>query len=94
MQPTEQQVERSLAALLRGAETAPAEPRIDEGLLGAAPMVAVEVPVGLAEALDGAPDVRADRLAAARRRLAQGEAPSDEELAGRMVGRIVCDRLR
>ena len=85
MQPTEKQVERSLAALRQAA----APPAAEDG--GTA---VIEVPDGLVEALHQAPDVRSDRLDAVRQRLAQGEAPSDEELAGRMVGRIVCDRLR
>ena len=84
MQPTDLQVQRSLDAL-RSAEVDGAADTASSG---------VEVPDGLLEAVAGSPAVRVDRLDEARRRLAQGEAPSDEELAGRMVGRIVCDRLR
>jgi hypothetical protein len=38
--------------------------------------------------------MRDERLARARRRLATGEQPTAEALAQRMVGRLVCDRLR
>lgn len=83
MQPTEVQVERSLAALRAGEATAAAD----------GPTV-TDVPAAVHEVLASAPDVRFERLAEVRRRLDGGLAPTDEELAGRMVGRIVCDRLR
>ena len=40
------------------------------------------------------PAIRDDRMAEARQRLEAGEQPSAEDLAQRMVGRLVCDRLR
>lgn len=84
MQPTEVQVQRSLAALRAG----------DVSSEAAAGTALAEVPAAVHEVLASAPDVRSERLEAARRRLDGGLAPTDEELAGRMVGRIVCDRLR
>ena len=86
MQVTELQVQRSLQALTDHAsdETDPtaSQPRSDG------------VPEGLVERLAEAPAVRDDRLAEARERLETGERPSADDLAGRMVGRLVCDRLR
>ena len=51
-------------------------------------------PAGLVEQLMGSPAIRDDRLAEARQRLEAGEQPTAEDLAQRMVGRLVCDRLR
>lgn len=85
MQVTELQVQRSLQALTDHAsdDTGPtAEPSSGH------------VPDGLVERLAGAPAVRDDRLAEACERLETGEGPSADDLAGRMVGRLVCDRLR
>jgi hypothetical protein len=91
MQPTELQVERSLQALQRA-------PLVDELALvaGGAGLDPVddEVPDGLLDRLLEAPPVRLDRLAEARTRLANGAQPSDDDLARRLVGRLVCDRLR
>lgn len=84
MQPTDLQVERSLAALRLG--------DVDEH--GAGPGAIAEMPPGLVEELAAAPPVRPDRLAEARQRLAVGEQPDADALAARMVGRLVCDRLR
>lgn len=53
-----------------------------------------EVPDGLLEQLEATPPVRPDRLAEARARLAVGDQPDADTLAKRMVGRLVCDRLR
>lgn len=88
MQPTQIQVERSLEALRGGMSrasdqgTSPVERRIDD------------VPAAVFEILDEAPSIRLDRLEQARRRLEAGEQPSADDLARRMVGRLVCDRLR
>lgn len=92
MQPTELQVERSLAALLAEPDRAAGGVRrpTDAGEVALAP----ELPPGLVEVLATMPELRAERLAAARRWVQEGASPSDEDLAGRMVGRIVCDRLR
>jgi hypothetical protein len=85
MQVTELQVQRSLQALTDHAaydDDATAKPS------------AGAVPEGLVERLAEAPAVRDDRLAEARERLETGDGPSADDLAGRMVGRLVCDRLR
>lgn len=84
MQPTDVQVERSLEALRTG----------DVAPVGSGGAVVAEVPDAVHEVLASAPEVRSERLEAARRRLDGGVVPTDEELARRMVGRIVCDRLR
>jgi hypothetical protein len=84
MQPTDLQVERSLAALRLGG--------IDER--GGGPGSSPDMPPGLVEELAATPPVRPDRLAEARQRLEVGEQPDADALAARMVGRLVCDRLR
>lgn len=93
MQPTDVQVERTLAAL----QDAPIQARsgragggIDRAALGD---VLGELPDGLLDGLETGPSLRPDRLAEARGRLATGVAPTDDELANRIVGRLVCDRL-
>ena len=84
MQPTEQQVQRSLAALrATGGEPA---------TRGAA--IYVDVPDGVLDLLLASPPLRLDRMAEAMRRLVGGQQPSDDDLARRLVGRLVCDRLR
>lgn len=88
MQPTEQQVQRSLEALATGA------PTLIEVALDGAGTARHDLPAGLAECLETLPPVRPDRLEEARRRLEDGDQPTDDDLARRMVGRIVCDRLR
>ena len=93
MQVTELQVQRSLQALTGSdpdATAAAAE-------AGAPPSVEddpVACPEGLVEQLMDSPAIRDDRLAEARQRLESGEQPTAEDLAQRMVGRLVCDRLR
>jgi hypothetical protein len=52
------------------------------------------LPAGLLEDLERAIDVRADRLDAARAWLCHVDDLSADELADRIVGRLVCDRLR
>ena len=89
MQPTNEQVERSLAAL-RGAP-----PLADVAAAGVAVHLDESaVPREVDEVLSHMPDVRVDRVAEARRRLESGDTPSAQELADRMLGRLVCDRLR
>ena len=90
MQPTEHQVQRTLAALADDPAPAPT---------GGIPrktleIVLKELPVGLLAELEETPVVRPDRMAEVRGRLEHGEQPSDDELANRIVGRLVCDRLR
>jgi hypothetical protein len=96
MQVTELQVQRSLLAL-----TADGHPRSPIGPADsdaphdlATATSATAVPDGLVERLSGAPAMRGDRLAEARLRLETGDQPTAEALAQRMVGRLVCDRLR
>jgi hypothetical protein len=96
MQVTELQVQRSLLAL-----TADGHPRTPIGPADTdaphelvTPTSVWTVPDGLVERLAGAPAMRGDRLAEARLRLETGDQPSAEALAQRMVGRLVCDRLR
>jgi hypothetical protein len=93
VQPTNTQVERSLAALRLGATATPAAP--------AAALLAerhdgdaADLPDGLLERLERASGVRPERLEEARERMACGDEPSADDLADRMVGRLVCDRLR
>jgi hypothetical protein len=85
MQPTELQVQRSLEALQQ-ADLDTTDTRDGHG--------AGDLPNDVLERLSEQPAVRPDRLAEARQRLADGEQPSAEALAQRMVGRLVCDRLR
>lgn len=95
MQPTNRQVERSLAALL-------ADDGADAALVdGASPDATVapradrrEVPDGVLEAIQALPAVRTDRLDDARSLVDAGSYPDADLLAQKMVGRIVCDRLR
>jgi len=84
MQVTEAQVQRSIEAL-----TADAGPCRSPGDARAG-----DVPAGLVERLTQSSAIRDDRLVEVRRRLARGDQPSAEALAQRMVGRLVCDRLR
>jgi hypothetical protein len=90
MQPTNLQVERTLHAL-RGGAAATGAPGIPRDTLE---IVLRELPAGLLAELGGTPPVRAERLAEARDRMAHGDEPSCDELADRIVGRLVCDRLR
>ena len=84
MQVTELQVQQSLRALTEQPTSGDRQPKPAVG----------ELPAGLVERLAGASAVRDDRLAEARERLETGEQPTADDLAGRMVGRLVCDRLR
>lgn len=83
MQPTEIQVQRSLQALEAGGQSDPVEPYDGEA-----------VPDGLVEFLADSSGMRLERMADARMRLASGTQPTADDLAERMVGRLVCDRLR
>jgi hypothetical protein len=94
MQPTDVQVQRTLAALevdLADHRDTPAAPRITRDTLD---LVLADLPDGLLDGLTGVTPVRADRLAEALDRLEHGEPLSSDELADRIVGRLVCDRLR
>jgi hypothetical protein len=87
MQLTEDQVERTLAALRDGRLS---DGRVDER----DPIVMPCIPPEVVERLAREPAVRRAAVARARRRLESGESPSDAELAGSVIGRLVCDRLR
>jgi hypothetical protein len=96
MQPTRSQVEHSLAALNTD------QPRAEiVGFATSGPSVRTvpadvidTLPAGLLEQLERTIDVRWDRLEGARARLEHGDELSADELADRIVGRLVCDRLR
>ena len=83
MQVTELQVQRSIEALTGQARPSDGCAHDPSGL-----------PAGLVEALSGMPAIRVDRVEEARHHLETDAAPSAEALAQRMVGRLVCDRLR
>ncbi|MCC5953263.1 MAG: hypothetical protein JJU45_14310 [Acidimicrobiia bacterium] len=88
MQPTKTQVTKTLEALRATAGAPPTG-------AAATPLIpAVELPDGVIEQILGSPSLRSERLDEARRRLEAGDHPSDDDLAERMVGRLVCDRLR
>jgi hypothetical protein len=97
MQPTEQQVQRSLEALLLSGVVSRAgngfgDDRAD-GLRGDLCRLD-DVPSEVFLRMREAPALRRDRLEEARLRLARGDTPTAEDLAERMIGRLVCDRLR
>jgi hypothetical protein len=92
MQVTEQQVQRSLRALTTS-EAARDLPPSDRAPRATDPPHE-PLPDGLLEQLATLPSMRDERLARARHRLETGDQPSAEALAQRMVGRLVCDRLR
>lgn len=83
MQPTEIQVQRCLQSLLAGG-----------GAAGATLADDVVVPDGLVEFLAETPGVRLERMADARMHLASDSQPTADDLADRLVGRLVCDRIR
>jgi hypothetical protein len=87
VQPTEMQVQRSLAALRAAAKPTGAGMG-DDGVWSPG------LPAGLIELLSTVPAIRLDRMLDARRHLEGGAPPSDEDVADRLVGRLVCDRLR
>jgi hypothetical protein len=87
MQPSDAQVERSITALERAA-TPGRTAVVDRSERPE------DLPAGLVDRLSSGPVVRLDRVAAARAWLAQGATPTPEDVAGKLVGRLVCDRLR
>lgn len=93
MQPTDVQVERTLAALQHPSPEIRA-PRGASGMTRRAlDHVLDDLPEGLLQDIEDAPSLRTDRLAEARDRLESGRTPTSDELANRIVGRLVCDRL-
>jgi hypothetical protein len=96
MQPTQNQVERSLEALRHPPDPAAApvdDPPADHADAELADDE-TDIHTAVLDLLGDEPVIRLDRLTDVRRRLDAGEHPSDDDLAGRMVGRLVCDRLR
>jgi hypothetical protein len=96
MTPTNQQVEFSLAAL----QSAPARSRVATAL---APWPTSggtgldQLPDGLLEKLgllEPESSGRHDYLAGVSDRLEHGDRPTSDQLARRIVARMVCDRLR
>jgi hypothetical protein len=83
MQPSELQVERSIAALRR-------DPKAVAGF----PAALADLPFDLVEHIGARPAVRQDRVDAVRARLAEGAEPTAADVATKLVGRLVCDRLR
>ncbi len=121
MQPTEQQVQRSLDALRTrspdavGMRSPDAVGMRSPDAVGTRSLDAVgmdgtrlrgaerwsgdvcrldDLPTEVFTRLLETPALRSDRLERARRRLARGDTPTAEDLAERMIGRLVCDRLR
>src|SRR5688500_13111442 len=90
MQPTDVQVARTLAALQH---PSPERERPSSRSRDTRDDLLDDLPEGLLQDLEDAPSVRPDRLEEARDRLETGLAPSSDELANRIVGRLVCDRL-
>jgi hypothetical protein len=87
MQLTEDQVERTLAALR---EHDPRGTPVDDDVV----VREERVPAEVVERLARTPAVRAAAVDRAKRRLATGTCPSPDEVARSLVGRLVCDRLR
>lgn len=87
MKVSETQVERSIAALRRPDPDATPVPK-------AARPPEVELPAGLIDLIEATPAVRPEVVAAARARIDLGEQPSADDVADKVVGRLVCDRLR
>ncbi len=97
MQPTEQQVQRSLAALLlTGAPQSAVDGCNEDQTNGLHTELCRldDVPTEVFARMREAPALRPERLEQARRRLECGDTPTAEDLAERMIGRLVCDRLR
>jgi len=92
MQPTQIQVQRSLEALRDQHEPSTAGGAAVEAPPG--PVRLERLPDDVLRRLAESPSVRLDRLEQARERLASGDQPTADDLASRMVGRLVCDRLR
>ncbi|MCU0270861.1 MAG: hypothetical protein MUF83_19755 [Acidimicrobiales bacterium] len=91
MQPTELQVQRTLAALRDGPVISTSSCPVAHD---AVDQILQQLPSEVFSAIQEAPSVRRDRLDEAVERLARGVWPTPDQLADRMVGRLVCDRLR
>lgn len=93
---TERQIQRSMQALIEEAghhDTYRLPPvGSPDGDLVA--VLRDEIPVEVFTRVGEIPYVRPDRLAQARLRLQCGQEVTADELAARIVGRCICDRLR
>jgi hypothetical protein len=90
-------MERSIAAIryvpdLRNPAPAPADEPDDVEVIGLA--LLDSVPAGLVDLLATVPEIRVDRVAAARARMEAGDEPLAADIADKLVARMVCDRLR
>ena len=107
MTPTNSQVESSLAALRtdKAASTGASTLSTSDGEITATAHAGTHfhenydevleaLPSGLLAHLDETPAVRADHVQEAREHLEHGDVCSADELADRIIGRLVCDRLR
>ena len=61
---------------------------------GGSVVIVDDVPSEALRRLAGTPLLRRERLELARQRLFAADRPSAEDIADRLVGRLVCDRLR
>jgi hypothetical protein len=99
MQVTNTQAARAFAALRASRRRAGSRRRRGRGRAGrirpgrAIGISPTTIDCALRE-IEALPEVRSDRVVAARRRLAAGEHPSADEVADMIVRRSVCDRLR
>ena len=95
MQPSTTQVAHSLAALEARVPPGPTPAAADHDGAGAPEADLISsLPAGLLAELEHTIDVRHERLAEARARIEHGDDLPAGELADRIVGRLVCDRLR
>lgn len=94
MQPTNVQVERTLAALEVDTDASGVRPLRNVMTRDTLEILLEDLPDGLMASLHSPTAVREDRLAEAKNRMVHGDSPSSDELANRIVGRMVCDRLR
>jgi hypothetical protein len=94
MQLTKDQVHQTLVALTVDRAADPAGATRAGAPQSAVSAALSALPAGLLADLERAIDVRVDRLDAARARLLHVDDLSADELADRIVGRLVCDRLR
>ena len=84
MQVTKTQVARSIEALKRQNGKVATGSRCEPEAM----------PDELVEVLAALPTIRRERTDDVRTRLADGTLPSADELAEKLIGRLICDRLR
>ena len=85
MQVTSTQVDKTLASLCRD---------VPRSVVIAGTSRPVALPIDAVARVTDLPMVRRDRAELARDRLAEDGMPSAETLAEKLIGRLVCDRLR